>query len=588
MTMTGSRRAGKSLAGVLALAAAMTVLAAADAQARTRRATKVAARGGNAKADAKGAPSARPSGGGNGPAVLFVTDKRAYLNRGARDGLKPKQVVPLFRGGRAAGSCTIETLAQHQASCTGARPRVGDTFRVTAATERAQAKVPTLPPRDDEATLRTRAAAVADAHYDLVDFDGAHAVAGHAHATLAPGIVVWHNQPDPAGDYTLFQIDGEVHVYDVAGTGARFDAAFSAMRWGGQAADGRFRPGVQSQFYLWEAELSRRRVEGQTVFAAGRIWPWHTPGLAMIDGAQIGRRNKEETVEGGLYAGAVPTELGVAPSVSSWAAGAYAALLQAGEGKGVFRVAREEVRVGIANAQETGFVTDAEALAQTWLGAWNIGAGGRVVRSTVLAPQPTLDRAFVDLGARPTLAFGLGLHLRYFGGILPPAAALTGVTPAGRLLGGSADARWAPAGWLGFAAYAGAHRDGQSALMEGYAAIELQLPRMLGGVGGVSGGLEADEGWLRSRLVYGQLITRFGNRLRLLARGSVSANEYTTPATVPNIHELGAYLHLDGEVATWLKLRAWSLARVPLLIQGQFPTEATFGASGGLMLMGGF
>ena len=111
---------------------------------------------------------------------------------------------------------------------------------------------------------------------------------------------------------------------------------------------------------------------------------------------------------------------------------------------------------------------------------------------------------------------------------------------------------------------------------------------MLGGVGGVSGGLEADAGWLRSQLVYGQLVTRFGERVRLLARASVSANEYTTPVTAPNIHELGAYLHLDGDLATWLRLRAWSLARVPLLIQGQFPTEATFGTSGGVSLMGGF
>src|SRR5436190_1754540 len=218
MTMTGSRRTQSWLAGVLALAAA--ILLAADGQAKTRRAVRVAVRGANARADAKSASPTRPSGRSDGPSVVFVTDKRAYLNRGARDGLRAKQVVPLSRGGRAAGSCAIETLAQHQASCTGARPRVGDSFRVTPAQERAQAKVPTLPPRDDETTLRTRAAAVADARYELVDFNGAHAAAGHAHAILAPGIVVWHNQPGPNGDYTLIELDGEVHVYDVAGTGA--------------------------------------------------------------------------------------------------------------------------------------------------------------------------------------------------------------------------------------------------------------------------------------------------------------------------------------------------------------------------------
>jgi hypothetical protein len=572
------------LAAAVALAAAWS-LGAPEGQARSRRAQKVAARTGHTKTDANGTPPARTSV--NGPSVVFVTDKRAYLNRGARDGLKPKQTVPLSRGGRAAGSCTIETLAQHQASCAGARARIGDTFRLAAAAERVQPPVPKLPPRDDEATLRTRATAVAEAPYDLVEFNGAHTITGHAHAQLTPGIVIWHTQPGPNGDYTQLEIDGEVHVYDVAGTGANFDAAFSAMRWGGQAADGRFRPGTQSQFYLWEAEMSRRRTEGQTVFAVGRIWPWHTPGLSLIDGAQIGRRNEAQTIEGGAYAGAIPTELGVVPTFASWASGAYAALLQVVHGKGVFRLAREEARVGIGNAPQTGFVADAEALAQIWLGAWNVGAGGRVVRATTLAPQPTLDRAFVDLGARPTLAFGLGLHLRYFGGLLPPAAPLVAITPAGRMLGGSADAHWDPSTWLGFAAFAGAHRDSQSALTEGYAAAELRLPQIFV-VGGLAGGVEADEGWLRSRLVYGQLAAHFGDRVRLLARMSVSSNEYTTPVTAPNLHELGGYLHLDGDIASWLRLRAWSLARLPLLIQGQLPGETTFGASGGLMLMGGF
>jgi hypothetical protein len=579
------RRDRRVLCGALTLALA-TAWGAPPAGARSRRAVKVAARGG-AKAEAKAAPAGRAAG--NGPSVVFATDKRAYLNRGARDGLTAKQSVSLYRGGRAAGSCTIETLAQHQASCTGGRPRVGDSFRLPAAgaAQRAQAPVPKLPPRDDEVTLRARAAAIADAHYDKVDFNGEHAIAGHAHAQLAPGVVVWRTTPDAGGDTTLFEVDADVHVYDVAGTGANFDAAFSAMRWSGQAADGRFRPGAQSQFYLWEAALSKRRAEGRTVFAVGRIWPWHTPGLALLDGMQVGRRNQSETMEGGIYAGALPRELSVAPTLSSWASGAYAALVQPGSSKGVFRLAREEARIGISDAPETGFVADGEALAQAWLAGWNVAAGGRVVRSTVRAPQPTLDRAYVDLGSRPTLAFGLGLHLRYFGGVLPAPAPLVAVTPAGRFLGGAADARWDPAGWLGFAAFAGAHRDNQSGLTQGYAAAEVRLPRIIG-VGGVAGGAEVDEGWLRSRLAYGQLAARFGERVRLLARVSVAANAYTTPVSSPNIHELGGYLHLDGDLAAWLRLRAWSLLRVPLLIQGEFPGEATFGASGGLTLVGGF
>ena len=93
---------------------------------------------------------------------------------------------------------------------------------------------------------------------------------------------------------------------------------------------------------------------------------------------------------------------------------------------------------------------------------------------------------------------------------------------------------------------------------------------------------------MRSELIYGQLVTRFGERLRLLARVTMSANEFTTPVRTPNIYELGGYLHLDGALATWLRLRAWSILRVPILVQGELPGEATFGASGGLSLTGGF
>jgi hypothetical protein len=584
--MTGATSIRRRRTSLLAIAA-LTALAAADARARPRRGVKVAARAGNAKTgDPKSAAPARAT---NGPAVVFVTEKRAYLNRGARDGLTANQSVPLFRVGRAAGSCTIETLAERQASCKGGRPRVGDSFRVPgAAADRRRAAPPALPPVEADETLRARATVIADSRYDQVDFNGARVLGDHTHAQLAPGVVVWHTQPDPNGDSTLVEIDGEVHVYDVAGTGARFDAAFSALRWGGQAADGRFRPGAQSQFYLWEAELSKRRTDGQTVFALGRIWPWHLPGLAMIDGMQIGRRNKAETVEGGVYAGLMPTALDVLPTSSAWAAGAYGAFVQIGSNKQLFRLVREEARVGLSSAPETGQVADVEALAQAFLGAWNVAAGGRVLRSSLLAPQPELDRATIDVGARPTLAFGLGLHLRYFSGVLPVAAPLVAVTPATGLTSASGDVHWDPTGWLGVSLLAGGYRDKQSTLTEAYVAAELRLPRLLGGAGGLTGGVEADEGWLRSELVYGQLVTRFGERLRLLARASMSANEFTTPALSPNIYELGGYLHLDGALATWLRLRAWSILRVPILVQGELPGEATFGASGGLSLTGAF
>ena len=562
--------------------------------AAARRHHHAARAGATARPNGNGPPQPAKAPGpapGSAPAVVFVTDKRAYLNRGARDGLEPKQQLQLLRGARAAGTCTIETLADRQATCVGARPRPGDGFRLTAreSASRRGPAAPVLPPLTDEETLAERAEAVAQAPYDKVDFTGTPGIAGHTRAQLTPGIVVWHSQPDGGGDYTLEQIDGAIQVYDIAGTGVRFDAAFTAMHWGPRSDAGRFRPNTPSQFYLWEAEFSKRRsVEGAgTVFAVGRIWPWHTPGLTMLDGMQVGRRNETGSAEGGVYAGLVPWALDVAPTTQAWASGLYGALVQTGGSKGLFRLAREEVRVGVARAPETGFLTDAEALVQAWLGAWNVGGGARVLRASVAAPRPVLDRAHLDLGARATTAFGVGLHVRYFSGALP-VTPLDGIAPATAYLSAMADAHWDLARWLGVAAFGGTNRDRASGLAESYVAAEVRLPRLFGDGGGASGGVEMDEGWLRGRLAYVQLVGRFGERVQLVGRVTASSSEITDPIPVPNVDELGAYLHLDGALARWLRLRAWSLIRVPVLIQGETPAQPNLGIVGGGSLTGAF
>jgi hypothetical protein len=54
------------------------------------------------------------------------------------------------------------------------------------------------------------------------------------------------------------------------------------------------------------------------------------------------------------------------------------------------------------------------------------------------------------------------------------------------------------------------------------------------------------------------------------------------------VDEIGGYLHIDGALASWLRLRAWSLIRVPFLIQGALPTDPTYGVVLGLSLTGTF
>jgi hypothetical protein len=513
-----------------------------------------------------------------------VTDKRAYLDRGALDGLKPRQLVQLFRGGRAATTCAVERVADHQATCTGGRPREGDSFRV--ATRRAPASsatgaaVPELPPLVDDETLAARADAVAATALDKVDFDGRHATRARPSAEVGPSIVVWQSQPTSPADYAQQRIDGAIRAVDLGLLGMRADAAFTAMRWQSPGDLERFRPGTPTQFYLWEAELSRRRTDGNTVFAAGRLWPWHAPGLTVLDGVQIGRQNDAETAEGGAYAGLVPTALGLAPATDSWAAGLYGALVEAApRRRSGLRRARQEARLGIWRPPATsGLVAEGEGLAQLWIGPWTLGGGGRVRWAPDSAGQSVLDRAYLDLGLRPSLTFGVGLHMRYFGATPFAEAPLRGEMPA---LQGSAhaiaDAHWEVTSWLGLTTFAGAHLDRDTNRGQLSGAGEIRFPRALGNAGGASLGGQVDEGWLRARTAYLQAVVRARERLQILARVSGSYNQFETPDQALDIVELGGYAHVDGAITSWLRLRAWSLLRLPVSLQGQLNPGAGYG-----------
>ena len=412
----------RAAAGSLGWSCSLVFLGAAGVEARRPR--RPAARAGNAQPSS---PSRRPTSASGGT-VQFVTDKRAYLNRGSRDGLAIKQSIQILRGGRSVASCVVDSVADHQATCAGGRPRVGDSFRLPTpgAALKHEAPPPELPPLTDEETLRARAAAVADARYDKVDFTGVRAFAAHTQAALSPSYVIWHSDPDPRGDYSLEQVDGLVHVYDLGRTGVDFHAAFTAQHWGSRASIGRFQPAAPSQFYLWQAELSRRRFDASTVFAVGRVWPWHAPGLTILDGFQIGRQSEDQTKEAGLYAGFLPTATTVAPSTAAWATGAYGTLVETGGTRSAFRLARQEGRIGVWGGAGAGTATDGEAFAQAWLGAWNVGGGGRAVYAPSIAPGIAIDRAYLDLGARPSLPFAMGAHVRYFGAALPAMAMLAG------------------------------------------------------------------------------------------------------------------------------------------------------------------
>jgi len=523
--------------------------------------------------------------------VQFVTERRAYLDRGAAEGMAARQSLAMARGGRPVGACTIESLGDHEATCVGARLRPGDTFRVGrhAARRATASALPELAPLIDEPTLHARAAAIADVAIQKVDFNGKHAFRPQATAAISSGFGAWLSQADPqGGSYTQERLDGAIHGVEIGGTGFRFDGAFSAIRWNQPLAVERFRAGTPNQFYLWEAEASRRQqLEGTTV-AVGRLWPFHAPGLTLLDGVQLGRQNQAHTAEGGLYGGLIPSAASLAPSFDIWAAGLYGALTQVGSKASAIRLGRQEARVGVWHGADTGLVSELDALTQVWIGPLTAGGGGRLRWAPeVDRGRPVIERAYLDFGAQPSLNTRAGLHLRYVGATLLPDAPLRAEIPLqGGQLHALADAQLVLSPRLALAASAGAHREGDTGLHQIHGGAEARFPRLFGDAGGLWVGAEVEQGWMQGESLYVQWVGRFAERVQVLARASANGTRFETPAAVWNLHELGGTLNVDGALASWLRLRAWSLLRAPILVQGEIAPSVSFGAVAGLSLVG--
>ena len=232
------------------------------------------------------------------------------------------------------------------------------------------------------------------------------------------------------------------------------------------------------------------------MFAVGRVWPWHAPGLTILDGIQIGRQSEDQTKEAASTR-AFPSATTVAPSTAAWATGAYGTLVETG---GTRKAAVPPRPAGGADRDRErcgdGTLTDAEARAQPWLGAWHVCGGGRALRAPMLAPGRAIDRAYLDLGARPSDPFGVGLHIRYFSGTpCPRGDARGGDTRGGEPRRGDR-VHWDLASRIGVVASGGLTRDRDTSRSLAYVAAELRLPRVAATSECLSGGLQLDTGWL--------------------------------------------------------------------------------------------
>ncbi len=502
--------------------------------------------------------------------VRFVTDARAYLDRGADDGLGRGQTVSIVRAGVAVTSCLVDAVGDHAATCHAALARGGDGFVTTRrrGAPPATAPVAALPPPTDARVERERARGLADAPVTRVDFHPRARRASGGSAEVAAGVTMGLARGAGAS-WAATEVD--VHLGHVPlGADLRLDLALSAVRWA--PADARFRPDTPMQLYLWEAEVSHRELDARTVLSAGRLWPWHVPGVPLLDGVQLGRRTEDHAVEAGVYGGLLPSMLSLSPELDQWTAGVYAALARAGTRGDTVGFSRVEARVATRRSPTIGDVREAEVLGALTLAALSATGGGRLRDAPSVDHAPVLETAHAGLALRPRAGGGAWVELRHLGVAPEVQPLLVSETPAAR--GGlhAAGAAWLDLfGDVGAGASGGWHLDRDTNRHQEDAALELRLPRLFGDVAGLWLGATLAQGWLWSRGGYLQVASRWSPRLQLVARVSANAIRYAptgAPGDFASSNELGGALHLQARLAARLRLRARMLARLPFAERG--------------------
>jgi hypothetical protein len=550
----------------------LTMAAAADAEGTARRGARAKAPLALAAGDARGLARTRA---GKGPGhVQFITGLRAYIDRGKADGLVEGQYLEMLRGGRFVGRCTIEHLGDHTTVCRGAAIRVGDTFRRAQHLRAAPERDPeVLPPPVDAATLDDRTRALGAIPFQKVGFTPRDRDGTAPTIRVEVGTAGWSGGRFASGSGGSLEehVDGRIQRFRLGDSDLRFDLAFTALRWQRRPEPSRFLPTARTELFVWQAEVSRRELDDRTVLALGRLWPRHVPGLAMLDGLQVGRRNEAGSGEAGVYGGTEPTDAALVPTVSNWAAGAYGVLTAASPRGGAAPSATIESRIGLRRAPVGGALREGELLGQLWARSWGLGGGARVV-STPNHAMPKVELAHLHLRAGDREPIGGWMELRYLGPTSVDQTAPSGEQPSGAgayhgALGAHVDLTRV----VGLGLLADAHRDSATGARALDGTLELRLPRLFSDAGGMWLAVTATEGWVRGRGAYLQYLGAPVGATRVFARVTARTTRFDVANALPDLTEIDGYLHVDAPVTARLRLRGHSSVFVPIAVQGQAP-----------------
>jgi hypothetical protein len=502
------------------------------------------------------------SASASSPQVVYATAQHAYLNRGKAEGLVRGASLSLTRRDQNIASCVIDSVADHTASCAGKGIQPGDRFVASAKKSDDKSLTIARSPLPSAAELDRRLAVVASAPHQQVSFEGASGGTGGAFlpAQARLGFTSWFSVNTPDSSFREAWLAVAVRGAPI-GAGLRLFVDALAVHWIHRASTYRFPIQSPNQLFVYQLEVASRDPGTSLVFSAGRIWPFHAPGVGTVDGAQLGWRSRKGDFEVGVLGGAIPDPVTLSPETLRPVVGVYAAAEQTSI-TGELRLAREELRVSLSRRPDLGWRGEAESsVIGYWGRSFDLAGDLRLGMGQDNASS-LLEVAQLSTGIHPSEQFHLYAAGRYLAA--PPAEVLN---PGDLLVGdrsvhADGSIAYLPWRWLSLAANVGHAGDLKTGLARTFGGPELGFPRLFGTRGGALLGYQQEIGQLRGKTAYLQLVASPFNGFRLLERVSWFEN-LPEGASAPN-YEAGFYSSLDWMFAPWVGLRGSVLGRFSL------------------------
>lgn len=495
--------------------------------------------------------------------VSYATLDRAYFPAGERDGLLLGAGVKVKRSGNDVGSCIVDFVSAHRASCPVENVQAGDDARFQRVTLPAKPDAPASQPVDvapeEAASVQ---AALAEHAPELVVYQSRTPAKKRYWRALEATLE--HSAYVAVGDdqFQRERLDMIVDGLPLGFAGFRAYARASIEVWSSGASRLRLRPNETLQLYVWQLELSSREPGQRYALALGRIMPLYAPGVAVIDGVQAAYRSKDGAFELGVLGGVVPDAIRLAPRFDSYSVSAYYGHETRGQ---TLRFLRHSGRIGFRGVNNVGMGLELEEAADARIASWlDASAQVRLTMRDTERFTPRLELLTARVGARPVKGLELSVDTRYFGTM---GADLDGFGAqywmASDRLHVNGEARYRVLDWLALGVEGGAAHDFGTGVGRQYVGPLIAFPSLFGGRLGLVAAYREELGWARGRFVYAQGSLAFEPEVRVLARVSFSEDALAGSAEEPQ-REVGTYASVEGRIVGIVRWYAQTSFRIPL------------------------